>query len=103
MEGNPRLSEGGCVTGRDTSIKLDRALAGSGPRHAVRQAVQYLGVGQPTIFRWMKEGLLSFQAAGGSTRFSQEGLEAVIEETRGRKEAEAAAGRCAACGIQRPR
>ena len=34
----------------------------------------------------------------GSTRFSREGLDAVIEKTTGRKEAEAAAGRCASCG-----
>src|SRR5687768_16977175 len=65
---------------------------------SVREAAEYLGVSQPTIFRWMKDGLLSFYKVGGSTRFSQEGLDAVIEKTTGRKEAEAAAGRCASCG-----
>jgi len=62
------------------------------------EAAAYLGVSQPTVFRWMKEGILSFFKIGGSTRFSREGLDAVIEKTTGRKEAEAAAGRCAACG-----
>jgi excisionase family DNA binding protein len=55
-------------------------------------------VSQPTIFRWMKQGLLSFYKVGGATRFAREGLDAIIEKTTGQKEAEAATGRCAACG-----
>ncbi|MHC5060860.1 MAG: helix-turn-helix domain-containing protein [Planctomycetota bacterium] len=65
---------------------------------SVRQAAEYLGISQPTIFRWMKEGTLSFYKVGGSTRFSKEGLDAVIEKTTGQKEAKIAASRCAACG-----
>ncbi len=65
---------------------------------SIQEAGEYLGVSQPTIFRWMKQGVLSFYKVGGSTRFSKEGLDAVIEKTTGRKEAEAAAGRCASCG-----
>ena len=64
----------------------------------IPEAAEYLGVSEPTIYRWMKQGMLSFYKIGGSTRFSKEGLDAVIEKTTGRKEAEAAAGRCAACG-----
>ncbi len=66
--------------------------------HTVQEAAKYLGVSQPTIFRWMKQGILSFYKVGGATRFTREGLDAVVEKTTGRKEAEAAAGRCAACG-----
>lgn len=66
--------------------------------HTVQEAAEYLGVSQPTIFRWMRDGSLSFYKVGGSTRFSREGLDAVIEKTTGAKEAEAVAGRCAACG-----
>ena len=66
--------------------------------YSVVEAADYLGVSEPTIFRWMKEGLLSFYKVGGSTRFTKDSLDAVIEKTTGRKEAEAAAGRCAACG-----
>jgi excisionase family DNA binding protein len=66
--------------------------------YTIPEAAQYLGVSEPTIYRWMKDGLLSFYKVGGGTRFSQEGLDAVIEKTTGRKEAEAAAGHCAACG-----
>lgn len=66
--------------------------------YTVPDAAEYLGVSQPTIFRWMKDGMLSFYKIGGSTRFLQDGLDAVIEKTTGSKEAEAAANRCAACG-----
>lgn len=66
--------------------------------YTVKEAAEYLGVSQPTIFRWMKDGLLSFYKVGGSTRFSQDGLDAVVEKQTGRAEAEAVQGRCGACG-----
>ena len=64
----------------------------------VREAAEYLETSEPTIYRWMKEGLLSFYKVGGSTRFTRESLDALIEKTTGSKEAEAVQGRCAACG-----
>ena len=64
----------------------------------VAEAAEYLQVSQPTIFRWMKDATLSFYKVGGKTRFSRDGLDAVIEKTTGRKEAETAQGRCASCG-----
>ena len=66
--------------------------------YTVREAADYLSVSQPTIFRWMKDGLLSFYKVGGSTRFDREGLDALVAKTTGLKEAEAVRGRCAACG-----
>ena len=66
--------------------------------YSVKQASEYLGVSQPTIFRWMKDGTLSFYKVGGGTRFSQEVLDAVIEKSTGAKEAEQVLGRCVACG-----
>lgn len=66
--------------------------------YTIKEAADYLGVSQPTIFRWMKEGVLSFYKIGGSTRFSQEGLDSVIEKSTGEKEATQAAGCCVVCG-----
>ncbi|MCB9783585.1 MAG: helix-turn-helix domain-containing protein [Candidatus Omnitrophica bacterium] len=66
--------------------------------YTIPEAAEYLGISQPTLFRWMKDGLLSFYKVGRSTRFSREGLDAVVEKTTGQKEAEAASGRCLACG-----
>ena len=70
----------------------------AGPWYTVQEACEYLGVSQPTIFRWMKQGTLSFYKIGGSTRFAKEGLDAVVEKTTSQREAEVAANRCAACG-----
>ena len=66
--------------------------------YTIQEAAEYLQVSQPTIFRWMKDGTLSFYKVGGSTRFRKDGLDAVIEKTTGRKEAEVTRNRCAACG-----
>ena len=85
------MTEDGRVANDQTNQRQNQWLS-------VRDAADYLGVSQPTIFRWMKEGTLSFYKVGGSTRFAQEGLDAVIEKTTGLKEAELIAGRCAACG-----
>ena len=65
--------------------------------YTVKEAAEYLGVSQPTIFRWMKDETLSFYKVGGATRFSREGLDAVIEKSTGTKEAEQVMGRCVAC------
>lgn len=66
--------------------------------YSIAEAASYLGVSEPTIYRWMKQNYLSFYRVGGSTRFSREGLDSVIEKRTGKREAEAAAGRCASCG-----
>jgi excisionase family DNA binding protein len=80
------------------ATSVDEGAPGKRAWLSVAEAATYLDVSQPTIFRWMKEGLLSFYKVGGSTRFSMESLDAVVEKTTGRIEAEAAAGKCAACG-----
>lgn len=64
----------------------------------IQEAAAYLGKSEPTIFRWMKDGVLSFYKVGRATRFTQAGLDAVVEKTTGQREAEAVAARCAACG-----
>ncbi|MHC4721279.1 MAG: helix-turn-helix domain-containing protein [Planctomycetota bacterium] len=88
----------GYVMTEDGRFTNDQANERRNQWFSVRDAAEYLGVSQPTIFRWMKEGTLSFYKVGGSTRFAQEGLDALIEKTTGLKEAEIAAARCAACG-----
>jgi excisionase family DNA binding protein len=66
--------------------------------YTTQEAADYLRVSQPTIFRWMRQGTLSFYKVGSSTRFSREGLDSLIEKSTGQREAEAVASRCAACG-----
>lgn len=68
--------------------------------YSVRDACEYLGISQPTIFRWMKDGSLSYYKVGNSTRFSQEDLDAMVVKSTGQREAAHAAGRCLNCGHQ---
>ena len=72
----------------------------SGPKewYSIPQAAEYLRISEPTIFRWMRDGTLSFYKVGKSTRFSKDVLDAAVEKTTSRKEAAAAQGRCASCG-----
>ena len=53
----------------------------------IPEAAEYLGVSEPTIFRWMKGGLLSFHKVGGGTRFAREGLDAMVENGSASSEA----------------
>lgn len=68
------------------------------PWMTVKQAAQYLGVSEPTIFRWMREGTLSFFKIGGATRFRRENLDLVAQKVTAKEEGEQRAGRCAVCG-----
>lgn len=68
------------------------------PVYTVEEAAEILGISRPTLFRWMKQGKLSFYKVGGATRFSRENLDDVARKVTGRDEAEEAGGRCAACG-----
>ena len=63
-----------------------------------RQAAEYLRVSEPTIFRWMREGTLSFFKLGGATRFRRENLDMVARKVTGKQESERLAARCSVCG-----
>lgn len=44
----------------------------------IRDAADYLQIGEPTIYRWMRDGKITFRKIGDSTRFLQEDLDAVV-------------------------
>jgi len=72
--------------------------AESGGWMTVKQAAQYLGISEPTIFRWMRDGTVSFFKLGGATRFRRENLDMVARKVTGKEEGEQRAARCAVCG-----
>lgn len=82
----------------DRDIEMAEEESGGMRWFSVKGAADYLGVSEPTIFRWMKEGTISFYKVGGATRFSQEGLDLLFEKTTGSKEAESISSKCAVCG-----
>ena len=47
--------------------------------YSIREAAEYLDVGEPTLYRWMREGKMTYRKVGDSTRFWQEDLDSVME------------------------
>ena len=64
----------------------------------VREAAEYLGVSEPTIFRWMRDGKVSFFKMGNSTRFKRANLDMVARKVTAADEGEDKRTRCTACG-----
>ena len=63
----------------------------------IREAAAYLQVGEPTIYRWMRDGRMTYRKVGDSTRFLQEDLDAVIEVFPSAKDASRVTDFCPAC------
>lgn len=66
--------------------------------YTIRDAASYLGVSEQTIYRWMREGAISFHKIGDSTRFLKEDLEGVVDKHVSYKEASAVEEQCQRCG-----
>ena len=47
--------------------------------YSTREAAEYLDVGEPTLYRWMRDGKITFRKVGDSTRFWQEDLDSVMQ------------------------
>ena len=37
--------------------------------YSIGEAAEYLDVGEPTLYRWMRDGKITFRKVGDSTRF----------------------------------
>jgi excisionase family DNA binding protein len=64
---------------------------------SVREAAEYLDVGEPTLFRWMREGKITYRKVGDSTRFWQEDLDSVMEVFHSDKDVDKAREVCPVC------
>jgi excisionase family DNA binding protein len=65
--------------------------------YSIAEAAEYLDVGEPTLYRWMREGKITYRKVGDSTRFWQEDLDSVMEVFRSPKDAEKAREVCPVC------
>ena len=65
--------------------------------YSIREAAEYLDVGEPTLYRWMKEGKITYRKVGDSTRFWQEDLDAVMEVFHSAKGLDKARAVCPVC------
>jgi excisionase family DNA binding protein len=52
----------------------------------IQQAAEYLDVGEPTLYRWMRDGKITYRKVGDSTRFWREDLDSVMQVFRSEKD-----------------
>ena len=64
----------------------------------IAEAAEYLKVSEQTIYRWMREGKLSFYKVGDSTRFRKENLDILFKKHTSEEEAKSYGSTCVACG-----
>lgn len=64
---------------------------------SIREAAEYLDVGEPTLYRWMREGKITYRKVGDSTRFWQEDLDSVMQVYHSEKDLDKAREVCPLC------
>jgi len=65
--------------------------------YSIGEAAEYLDVGEPTLYRWMREGKITFRKVGDSTRFWQEDLDSVMQVYHSAKDVEKVRTVCPIC------
>jgi excisionase family DNA binding protein len=65
--------------------------------YSIQEAAQYLDVGEPTLYRWMRDGKITFRKVGDSTRFWQEDLDSVMQVFHSAKDIDKAREVCPIC------
>ena len=65
--------------------------------YSIKEASEYLDVGEPTLYRWMKENQITYRKVGDSTRFLKEDLDAMAKVFPSAKEAENIKKICPVC------
>ena len=64
---------------------------------SIKEAAEYLDVGEPTLYRWMRDNRITFRKVGDSTRFLKEDLDAVTEVHHSAKDVEKVKEVCPLC------
>ena len=67
----------------------------------IRAAAEYLAIGEPTLYRWMRDGKITFRKIGDSTRFLKEDLDAFVQVFPSSKDAEQVRELCQACNCDK--
>ncbi len=65
--------------------------------YSIKEAAKYLEIGEPTLYRWMRDRKITFRKVGDSTRFLQEDLDAVVEVYHSKRDVGEAKTRCPVC------
>src|SRR5579859_7599970 len=64
---------------------------------SISEAAAYLDVGEPTLYRWMREGKITYRKVGDSTRFWQEDLDSVMQVFHSERDLDKAREVCPVC------
>jgi len=64
---------------------------------SIKEAAEYLDVGEPTLYRWMRENKITYRKVGDSTRFWREDLDSVMEVFHSTRDLEKAREVCPVC------
>ena len=65
--------------------------------YSIQEAAEFLDVGEPTLYRWMRDGKITFRKVGDSTRFWQEDLDSVMQVFHSAKDLDKAREVCPVC------
>jgi excisionase family DNA binding protein len=65
--------------------------------YSIGEAADYLDVGEPTLYRWMRDGKITFRKVGDSTRFWQEDLDSVMQVSYSNRDLDKAREVCPVC------
>jgi excisionase family DNA binding protein len=65
--------------------------------YSIKEAAEYLDVGEPTLYRWMRENKITYRKVGDSTRFWQEDLDSVMEVFHSTRDLDKAREVCPVC------
>ena len=64
---------------------------------SIKEAAKYLSVGEPTLYRWMRNGKITFRKVGDSTRFLVQDLDSFVQVFPSKKNAENVKQICPVC------
>lgn len=64
---------------------------------SIKEAAEYLDIGEPTLYRWMRDGKITYRKVGDSTRFWQQDLDSMMEVFHSEKDVENVKRACLHC------
>jgi excisionase family DNA binding protein len=86
------------VFDEELSIMETNDLTTARPKwYSIHEAAEYLDVGEPTLYRWMRDGKITYRKVGDSTRFWQQDLDSVMEIFHSGKDLDQAREVCQVC------
>src|SRR5687768_9554642 len=80
-----------------TDVETDSHAPSKPNWFGIKEAAEYLDIGEPTLYRWMREGQITYRKVGDSTRFLKEDLDSAIKVYRSKRELEKIRGACPVC------